>query len=339
MLNLALRAAENGWVPDSIIRHGIRKLLHQREASFDVNESKSFVRSLRSSPVALLTKVANEQHYEVPSQFFALTLGEFRKYSSGYWANAKTLDEAESEMLALTVERAEIKDNMKVLELGCGWGSFLLYSAVRFPNSHFTGVSNSNSQREFILNQCISQGIKNVSVLTADMNEFQAPSTYDRIVSIEMFEHMRNYEILFNRISSWLKKDGKFFLHIFTHREFAYPFEVDGDDNWMGRYFFSGGMMPSHSLPTDFQKDLKIENIWKVSGNHYARTCEAWLSKHYLNSKSIKSLFKNTYQSESEKWFNRWRIFFLSCAELFAYKDGEDWFVSHYLFNKRETNA
>jgi cyclopropane-fatty-acyl-phospholipid synthase len=339
MLGLALAAAEKGYLPDPLIRFGIRSLLNQRIKSFDKSESARFVNGLSSSPIAIETDVANSQHYEVPSSFFDLALGKNRKYSSCYWDRATTLDDAETEMLELTAKRAEISDEMKVLDLGCGWGSFLLFAAEKFPNSEFTGVSNSSTQKEHILEQAKKRSLSNVKVITADMNDFQPGESFDRIVSIEMFEHMRNYQVLFERLSSWLKENGKFFLHIFTHREFTYPFETEGEDNWMGRYFFSGGMMPAHSLPNQFQRALKIENSWKVSGTHYAKTCEAWLANHDKNEEHILEIFKNTYGMKSAQWFNRWRIFFLSCAELFAFNRGEEWFVSHYLFSKRNYNA
>jgi len=339
MINFALAAAERGLLPDSVIRYGVRQLLKERAASLNSEISKKFEDSLSSSPIALLTELANEQHYEVPASYFEKVLGRFRKYSSGLWERASSLEESEAEMLELYLKRLEISEEMRVLDLGCGWGSFTLFAAERFPLCKFTAVSNSRSQRESILSECHRRGLRNVEVITADMNSFQAPTQFDRIVSIEMFEHLRNYELAFQRVASWLKDDGKFFLHIFTHRQFSYPFETEGADNWMGRHFFSGGMMPAHTLPERFNRDLKADSVWKISGKHYAKTCEAWLKQHDALRREIIPIFSELYGADAGKWFHRWRLFYIACAELFAFSDGDEWFVSHYLFSKVKSDA
>ncbi|MCB0347123.1 MAG: class I SAM-dependent methyltransferase, partial [Bdellovibrionales bacterium] len=156
------------------------------------------------------------------------------------------------------------------------------------------------------------------------------------VVSIEMFEHMRNHSELLTRISSWLRPGGKLFVHIFSHKEYSYLFETEGPSNWMGRYFFTGGMMPSKSLLQRTESPLMLEKQWWLSGQNYALTAEAWLEKLYLHRDRVMALFGDVYGEDAKTvWFNRWRIFFLSCAELFGYSRGEEWGVSHYLFVKQ----
>jgi cyclopropane-fatty-acyl-phospholipid synthase len=269
----------------------------------------------------------------VPAEFFATVLGSHRKYSCCYWQDGDSLDASELRMLALTAERARIADGHSILDLGCGWGAFSLYAAARFPRSTVVGISNSNSQREYIERQARERGLKNLRIVTADINDFAADQRFDRIVSVEMMEHVRNYRRLLQRVSTWMNPEGLLFVHIFTHHRFAYPFEVRDSSDWMAQHFFTGGQMPSNDLLLYFQDDLKIRAQWILSGEHYRKTAEAWLSNMDRQRGEIISLFSKIYgNAEALKWFVRWRIFFMSCAELWGYRRGEEWIVSHYLF-------
>ena len=336
--------AEHGWLPDILIRFGIRRLLSTRlreERRLGCEGlshlERDFVAELRRSPIALHTSSANEQHYEVPAAYFNLVLGPHRKYSSCLWPVGTTdLGAAEEAMLELTCERAQLRDGMEFLELGCGWGSLSLYMAKRYPNSRILAVSNSSSQRQFILEQAKSNGLSNLELQTSDMNDFMTSRSFDRVVSIEMFEHMRNYEELFSRISRWLKPEGKLFAHVFYHGRCAYPFETDGQNDWMARHFFTGGLMPSADLFLQFQRDLVLEDRWLVNGQHYQKTLEAWLVRHDAAESEIRPIFESTYGRDlATIMFHRWRIFYLACAELFGYHGGEEWGVAHYLFRNR----
>lgn len=344
LLSPAIKAVERGYVPDSIIRWGIRRfhadrLKTESQQSQQGREEKlrRFIGNMNNSPVALVPEKANEQHYEVPTEFFKLVLGKRLKYSGCLWPpGTKTLDEAEGAALRKTCEHAELRDGMEILELGCGWGSLSLWMAEQYPESSITAVSNSSVQREFIESEAKQRNLVNVRVITADMNEFQADRAYDRIVSVEMFEHMRNYRELLKRIADWLKPEGKLFVHIFCHRQFVYVYETEGPDNWMGRYFFSGGMMPSDQLFTHFQEDLTLEQHWNWDGTHYQKTADAWLANLDRKRSEAMPVLAETYGAgEARKWFNRWRIFFMACAELFGYRNGQEWWVSHYLFKRR----
>ncbi len=334
-----------GLVPDFLIRKGIRHLLTAKlreEGRGSIEERaerfSAFRAGLDTSPIAVNTADANEQHYQVPTEFYLNSLGPRLKYSSGYWPSAKTTFlESEEAMLALTCERAELKDGQKILELGCGWGSLTFWMAEHYPKASITAVSNSYTQRLHLEAEALRRELYNVRVITADMNSFAPPEpgTYDRVVSVEMFEHMKNYRELMKRIAGWLKADGKLFVHIFTHREYAYHFEGKDPSDWITRYFFSGGTMPSHDLLLYYQDDLRIERDWKVSGTHYARTSEAWLQTMDANEQIITPILEKTYGRENaDKWRAYWRIFFMSCAELWGYRNGEEWLVSHYLFKK-----
>lgn len=343
--NLALDLTEAGYIPDVIIRRGIRLLLKQRLKEIyasDVQlasfEQADFISHMKSSPVALLPEKANEQHYEIPSSFYQYILGDFRKYSCCYWDETTTnLTQAEQLALAKTCAHAQLEDGQDILELGCGWGSLTLYMASNYPNSKITAVSNSNSQREYISAIAKQQNLGNVEVITCDMNDFDTQQQFDRVVSVEMMEHMRNYEELYKRIAGWLKAEGKLFKHIFVHRSTPYAFEVKDETDWMSEYFFSGGMMPTDDLPLWFQKDLVIENRWRWDGRHYEKTANAWLFNMDSNRAAIDPLLIEIYgEDQLEKWRNRWRMFFMACAELFGYSNGQEWFVSHYLFSKRK---
>ena len=343
MITLLILLAEKGLLPDAIIRLGIRRLCRQRlvDAS-NINETlmeqehAAWIDVLKESPIALVPEKANEQHYEVPPRLFELVLGDRLKYSSGLWPEGvSSLDESEVAMLKLTIDRAGLVDGQDVLELGCGWGSLTLFMAECFPKSKITAVSNSNDQRQFIEARCEERNLKNVEIITADMNDFETAKLFDRVISIEMFEHMRNYEKLLGRVNVWLKNKGKLFVHIFSHQKIAYPFEDNDDADWMAREFFSGGQMPSHRLLMSFPGQMKIEKDWRVSGTHYEKTSLAWLQKMDKNKAEVLELFKKTYgESDANSWFQRWRIFFMSCEVLFGFNRGSEWGVSHYLFEK-----
>ena len=341
MLKTVIDWMERGYLPDGLIRIGIRRLLAERlrlAAAEDEQHLERLIAELRASPIAINAASANEQHYEVPAGFFQKVLGPRLKYSACWWPEeVKDLATAESAMLALSCERAELGFDQDILELGCGWGSLTLWLAEGYPDSRIVAVSNSHSQREFIEEQCRTRGLGNVQVITADINEFHPDRCFDRVLSVEMFEHLRNYQELMARIHGWLKPGGKLFVHIFTHRQFAYPFETEGEDNWMGRYFFTGGIMPSRQLLPHFQDHLQLEEQWHLNGRHYQRTLEAWLVNQDQHREDIMTLFRATYGPEQAgRWFQRWRVFFMACAELFGYRGGEEWGVSHYRFARRD---
>lgn len=332
-------------LPDAMIRLGIRQRLAEtlRENKQPTVEAQRaallrYVQELKQMPIAIATDEANEQHYEVPTRFYQLVLGKHLKYSSGLWANAATtLEESEAAMLKMTCERAELQDGQRILELGCGWGSLSLWMAEHYPHAQITSVSNSRTQKQFIDAEAAKRGLKNLTIITANMIHFEGvgESVFDRCVSVEMFEHMKNYQELLRRISTWLKPGGKLFVHIFTHREYAYHYEVRSDDDWMAKYFFTGGQMPSDDLLLYFQDHLKIEDHWCVSGQHYSRTSEAWLANMDAHKAEIVPLFAETYgQQNVTRWWVWWRLFFLACAELWGYRGGEEWIVSHYRFVK-----
>ena len=341
---LAFDLTEQGLVPDIVIRRGIRYLVKQRLTeihAFD-NEAmadalSAFVEHMRKAPIALLPEKANEQHYEVPAAFYVKALGTHRKYSSAYWPEGvNSLDEAEATALAETCLHADLKDGQRILELGCGWGSLTMWMAEHYPNSTITGVSNSNSQREYIEALARQKGLSNIQIITCDMNDFTtAADQFDRVVSIEMFEHMRNWPALYRRVAEWLKPGGRFFKHIFVHRTTAYAFEDNGPSDWMSRHFFSGGIMPSDDLPLHFQEDLKFIRRWRWDGSHYEKTANAWLKNMDAHRDALFPLFEEIYgHANATMWWSRWRIFFMACAELFGYDKGQEWFVGHYLFGK-----
>lgn len=340
---------ESGYVPDFIIRFGIRKLLKNRIQELhqhsDLNKYiQSYATELKNSPLAIMTKQANDQHYEVPTEYYDLCLGEHKKYSSCYWDESiRILEDAERKSLDISIEHAEIHDGMRILELGCGWGSLSLELARRFPNSQITSVSNSKTQKKYIDQKAQERGLKNLEILTLDLGRqesYKFPQEhFDRIMSIEMMEHLRNYELFFKLLAPVMKNDAKFFIHIFNHKSHPYFFETEGADNWMGQYFFSGGQMPSRDLFDQFSSDLQVQKKWDWNGQHYQKTLEAWLERMDLFEIKIREIFAQAYgTSNVEKWFNRWRVFYMACSELFGFNKGLEWGVTHYLLTKKVTN-
>ncbi len=328
-------------VSDAFLRASIRFLLArrlrgERQRWSEPGYGEAFHDRLESGDLAVRTADANRQHYEVETAFYQAVLGRHMKYSSGYWPDGvTTLDDAEAAMLDLTIERAEIADHQRILELGCGWGSLTLRMAERFPSSSITALTNSATQKAHVEATAAARGIRNVTVVRCDINAFEPAGRFNRVVSVEMFEHVRNHRRLFERIARWLEDDGRLFVHVFAHREFAYLFEDEGGDDWMSRHFFSGGIMPSREYLLRFQESLVAERTWTVDGTHYARTAEEWLRNMDRNRSAVDDALARTYGAdEVSRWRRYWRIFFLSCAELWGYGGGMEWTVEHYRFRK-----
>lgn len=335
--------AERAPVPDLLVTAGMRRVIGGRQRELQgigSDASAEFAARMDERPIAEHADAANEQHYELPPEFFALILGPSRKYSSCFYAfGAQSLAEAENVALAETAAHAELHDGQDVLELGCGWGSLSLYMAERFPKSHITSVSNSVPQRLYIEEQARTRGLTNLTVITADMNDFSIDARFDRAVSVEMFEHMANWRGLLSRVHGWLKPEGKLFIHIFSHDRAPYRFDHKDENDWIGQHFFTGGIMPSHDLIKNFPDLFDVEQEWRWSGTHYKRTAMDWLANYDANAKPIGKILRDVYGRDAALWRRRWRMFFLATAELFGYANGEAWGVSHYLLKPSRTNA
>jgi cyclopropane-fatty-acyl-phospholipid synthase len=337
---LAIRLAEQTPLPDALRRAGVRALVgatQRRLANSEPDAEVRFAREMTVRPIAEFTAVANDQHYEVPAAFFRHVLGPRLKYSCCLFVDgAESLAEAEEAALAETCAHADLRDGQSVLELGCGWGSLTLWLAQRHPQSRITAVSNSHSQRRHVEEEAERLGLANVRVVTADANTYAPEGRFDRIVSVEMFEHMANWRALFARVRSWLEPDGRLFLHVFTHRDAPYRFDASDPDDWIGQHFFTGGIMPSHGLAHRFGDLMTVEQSWRWSGRHYQRTAEAWLENFDRNADAIRSVLAAAYGPEARLWARRWRLFFLATAGLFGHGGGEPWAVSHYRLRAAE---
>lgn len=335
------RLVDRGWVPTPMLRAGIRavcaaRLRDETRGGPDPTAARqrALLAELAAAPIAIATEAANAQHYEVPAAFYARCLGPHRKYSSGYWPpGATTLAEAEAAMLELTASRAQLADGQRILDLGCGWGAFALWAAARYPRAQVVGLSNSHSQRAYITAQAADRGLHNLTIVTGDINTVAAPGRFDRIVSVEMFEHVRNHRALLDRVAGWLADDGRLFVHVFAHRDLAYTYEDRGPSDWMAREFFTGGIMPSVALLPAVAERLRLDDAWRVDGTHYARTAEAWLAN--LDAARAEVIEILGGGADGVRRYHRWRVFFLACAELFGYRDGREWLVAHYRFAPR----
>ncbi|MBU2532569.1 MAG: cyclopropane-fatty-acyl-phospholipid synthase family protein [Alphaproteobacteria bacterium] len=334
LVERVISLSEQAPLPDALTKAGIYLLVdrsRRQRASTSAEISRRFAEDMANFPVALATDAANAQHYEIPAEFFALFLGRYRKYSSAYYANATTtLDGAEKIALGLTAEHAGLEDGQSILELGCGWGSLTLWMGEHFPMARITAVSNSNSQRAAIMAAAAARGLSNINVVTADMNDFDTTETFDRIVSVEMFEHMSNWRPLLENAKRWLKPDGRFFMHIFTHRTMPYRFDHTDRTDWIGQHFFTGGIMPSQDLIRQFPDLFEVEKEWRWSGEHYRRTAADWLRNFDRNAARIEPILQRVYGADARLWKRRWRLFFLATMGLFGHADGDEWGVNHY---------
>ena len=345
---------DRGVLPDPLLRRVIRGLLRARLAGLGpagveerAERKRAMIAELTSGPVAVATEEANEQHYEVPTELFELMLGPALKYSSGYWPDGvTTLGQAEQAMLELTCERARLADGQDVLDLGCGWGSLSLHVARRHPTSRVVAVSNSHTQRAHIEKLAAVEGLANLTVLTADVNDLGVTAgtevvhadAFDRVVSVEMFEHVRNHAELTRRIAGWLRPGGHLFVHVFAHHAEAYPFDTGSSGDWMARHFFTGGVMPSADLLPQVARGLEPSEQWAVAGHHYARTLRAWLDRLDDDAPRARQLLAETYgPRRAPAWLRRWRVFTIACEELFAFRDGREWHVSHHLLTRPGT--
>jgi cyclopropane-fatty-acyl-phospholipid synthase len=330
----ALEASERLAWPDPVLRAGVGMLVgrtKRRLRAATAAADEDFARRMTDFPIAINTREANGQHYEVPAEFFALMLGPRRKYSCCYYDDpAATLIEAEERALTETARHADLADGQQILELGCGWGSLSLWMARHYPHARIMSVSNSQSQRAFIAQRAEAEGLRNLTVIAADMNAFMPQGAFDRIVSVEMFEHMSNWRDLLKRAASWLKPDGRLFIHIFSHRSAPYRFDASDHTDWIAQHFFTGGIMPSHGLIRQFSDLVEVEEEWWWNGNHYRRTAEQWLENFDRNAADIVRVLRGFYGADALLWQRRWRLFLLATSGLFGHSGGNEWGVSHY---------
>lgn len=341
---------EKNKIPDFLIRWGARRMTSTRLkeiTSYSAEEHQQYlnqyVEDLKKQPIAINTSKANDQHYEIPTEFFQQILGTHMKYSCGYWKQLVPfkelkdhLSDAEEAMLELTCQRAEIEDGQSILDLGCGWGSLALYMAKKYPSANIWALSNSSTQKSYIDSRAKEENIKNLTVITEDINDFNSEARFHRVISIEMFEHMRNYERLMEKISDFLLPGGRLFVHIFTHRTTPYAYEVRSENDWMTRHFFLGGTMPSRDLLHYFSDRFSLKKQWAVSGFHYQQTLEAWLQRMDEKKAIIMPIMAEIEgEDEALKWWVYWRVFFMACAEFFSFHSGDEWYISHYLFDRK----
>ncbi|WP_168075874.1 cyclopropane-fatty-acyl-phospholipid synthase family protein [Caulobacter sp. SSI4214] len=329
-----INAFEGAPLPDALRRaavsflvEGARRGLQGSAAEIDAE----FAREMARRPIAEHTKAANDQHYELPAAFFERVLGPRLKYSSCLYPRGdETLAQAEIAALSATCAHADLEDGQDILELGCGWGSLSLWMAAHYPNARITSVSNSASQRAFIEGRAAALGLSNLTIVTADMNDFAPSQRFDRVVSVEMFEHMANWRELLTRVHGWLKPEGALFIHVFSHRTTPYRFDVNDPADWIAQHFFTGGVMPSHGLIRQFDDLFAVEADWVWNGSHYAKTAEDWLANFDRHAEEIGQVMREVYGKDAKLWTRRWRLFFLSTAGLFGHAGGEEWGVSHY---------
>ncbi len=330
----AIRSLQDAPAPDFVTRSAIASLVagarRRLEAEKGADEAR-FATEMAERPIAEHTDAANEQHYELPPAFFERVLGPRLKYSSALYSDGvRTLAQAEEAALHETCEHADLKDGQSILELGCGWGSLTLWMAETYPNAKITAVSNSHGQRRFIEGRAERMGLGNVTVITCDMNDFQAAGRFDRVVSVEMFEHMANWRALLSRIHGWLEPDGRLFIHIFTHATSPYRFELSDQGDFIAQHFFTGGVMPSHNLIRQFPDLFHLEQSWRWNGQHYQRTANDWLANFDAHEGEIMQMMRDVYGDDARLWARRWRRFFMATAGLFGDNRGETWAVSHY---------
>ncbi len=335
-ISSAIGTAERIPLPDAIVRAAIQQLCARTAARLaDAGDDAGFASRMAERAIAEHAETANAQHYEVPAAFFAEVLGPNRKYSSCYYREpTSTLQEAEEAALRQTVEHAELVDGQAILELGCGWGSLSLWMARQFPGSDIVAVSNSHSQRQYIEQAAAERGLRNLRIVTADMNLFEPSRQFDRIVSVEMFEHMMNWRALMTRLRNWLAPNGRFFMHVFSHRSGAYLFDPTHREDWIAQHFFTGGVMPSHHLIRQYSDLFAVEKEWRWSGIHYQRTATDWLANFDARRGAIEAILRQVYGGDTRLWMRRWRWFFLATAGLFGHADGSEWGVSHYRMKK-----